>query len=65
MKTQLRKVKICVFPGCEGYQWSRGYCSKHYTKLKKSGSLDTVKFRGTMLERFHRSYVINEVTGCW
>lgn len=60
-----RSAKPCGYTGCTGFVWSRGYCAAHYTKLKKSGKLATVKHQGTMRERFEKLHVVNPDTECW
>lgn len=64
-RTQLREEKPCTHPGCDRLQWSRGYCSRHYTRLKKSGVLESVKGPTTARRRFEASYIENPDTGCW
>lgn len=58
---------ICKFEGCGRADWTRGYCSKHYYRLRKEGNLPRVRNRKRRsLERiFHDSYSINLETLCW
>lgn len=60
-----RSVKPCQIEGCSRYQWARGYCAAHYTDLKKSGRIDTIRPRGSAKDRFKNHFTVNAETGCW
>jgi hypothetical protein len=36
-------LKTCLIPDCNGKQQARGYCSKHYARLRRNGSPYEVK----------------------
>lgn len=38
MKLQDKKAKICMIEGCNEFHLARGYCCKHYGRLKRHGN---------------------------
>ena len=37
-------TKKCSVDGCEGRAWARGYCSSHYSRLRRYGDLNVRKW---------------------
>lgn len=60
--------KVCSVAGCGGTHRARGYCTKHYAKLRRYGDpTRVVKINGgTLSERFMaHSAAIRKGEGCW
>lgn len=59
----------CSVIECNNKHFGEGYCNKHYMRKKRTGDAVTISRKeplfGTLRERFEKSYVINEITGCW
>ena len=61
-----RKVEaVCEVEGCENKVFSKRLCKKHYTRLSRNGTTDTVSFSGKSLDEKLSRYKIDENTGCW
>jgi hypothetical protein len=60
-----RPTKPCQFEGCTGWAWAQGYCDNHYQKLKRQGLIKAKRIVGDPVARFHASYVVNPLNGCW
>jgi hypothetical protein len=39
-------MNCCSVAGCESTAFTKGLCQKHYTRLRKTGSLEKVHNRG-------------------
>jgi hypothetical protein len=57
-------MKKCKEENCGGKHKARGLCHKHYQRLLATGVERIRKLTGTLEERFHRCYAVNEETGC-
>src|SRR2546430_881958 len=60
-------MRACEVAGGEGRYYARGYCEKHYARLRKFG--DPLRTKGTphgltVMERFMR-HVRVDPNGCW
>ncbi len=56
----------CSVVGCENDLYSSGLCSKHYSRLRTTGTFeDGKKARATAEERFWRQVNKNSNNGCW
>ena len=62
------KIK-CAFEGCHRDSKCKSYCDMHYRRLLHKGDVNNKGSRnvdtGNDLERFHKKYIIDEITGCW
>jgi hypothetical protein len=67
-------MTVCSIDGCSGLLKGKGYCLKHYTRMRRYGSPDIVLKKGgsthdrkykTALEKFHANYEIVTESGCW
>lgn len=58
----------CTFPECEGVYHAKGYCSKHYARMRfNSGPVDSLRDDETLQQRISRrlcSYTPN-INFCW
>jgi hypothetical protein len=43
-KGRRRYMKKCNVDGCEGKSWAKGYCSSHYSRLRRYGDLNVRKW---------------------
>ena len=53
----------CMADGCEGPHRAKGYCEKHYTRLRRHGDLVGEESHGPAVERFWR--YVKKAEGCW
>lgn len=61
-------MESCVVNGCDGrvYVKSKGLCTKHYSRLRKTGTTsDGPKARGSLAERFWRQVDVRGDDECW
>lgn len=56
-------VRLCSVEGCESKHLAKGYCAKHYWRLKKNGSLEPTIIRGDHLARFWSH--VQKTPTCW
>ena len=56
--------KPCSVPGCDRPSRKRTWCTLHYGRWRKFGTLDAPA-RKTELERFTEKYQTDPDTGCW
>lgn len=63
-------MKICNVEGCQSRHSAKGYCLKHYKRVKRKGSVHSV-LDSSYLERFNNRYKVDDVvherlkTPCW
>lgn len=55
----------CAAPRCEREEKTRGMCMKHYMRFLRYGNINDIRNTGSLIDRFHRSYYCDLVTGCW
>lgn len=55
----------CKYEGCTRGAWAQGFCDTHYHRMRREGVLQPRRIVGDPVARFHASYVVDPVTGCW
>lgn len=59
-------MNVCSVVGCGAKRKSFGLCYKHYVRLKKHGTPESVKWtQGSVEERFWRNVVKGSASDCW
>jgi hypothetical protein len=53
---------VCSIKGCEEAHYGKGFCSKHYQRLVRHGSVLETQL-GSLEERFKKKFA--EAEGCW
>lgn len=57
---------ICKEPNCKKQEYCKGFCSKHYGRLRTTGTTaDGPKARGTLRNRFWKKVDIRSESECW
>ena len=57
-------MKTCEYDDCEKPRKTRGYCKKHYERLRTTGQLQ-VSPKRTVEERFWEKVDVGHPLGCW
>lgn len=59
-------MKTCNIKGCEQFIFSSGFCSKHYSRLRETGTVvDGPRARGSVVDRLWRQIDIRSESECW
>lgn len=59
-------TRRCSVPGCSGYWWASGMCSRHYERFRRTGSVeDGPKARKPLAERFWKQVDRRAPDECW
>lgn len=59
-------MATCSVKGCANSAWATGMCSKHYSRLLRTGTVaDSPKARASLAERFWRQVAKGADNECW
>lgn len=56
--------RTCAVDGCEGRHSARGFCQKHYVRVKKHGTTE-LPSRPSREDRFWAKVDVGHPLGCW
>lgn len=61
------RAQHCAYDGCDGPDETRGYCVKHYTRLRRANRLPKLRRtrRTPIAERFWQRVTVGPEDQCW
>lgn len=59
-----KPITYCSVPGCETRCCGNGMCSKHYARIRRRGSLETVKAPNGDIQRWAEKALSTEADDC-